>query len=209
MSEALAIQDAEVVEVEPVPSTSMTLFGTDDPVAFIERATSAAQALAKVVTDQELYKQIGKNKHVFVQGWTLLGSMLGVFPVCVWTRKLEDGWEARVEARTRSGEIVGAAEAECLRSESKWKNSDDYAIRSMAQPVEKPRRKESVTYVWPVAKAIAPTMITSTEGISTPRTTPRKPPKALARLGSLPAARHSRGETPSLRINLFEAATRH
>ncbi len=48
----------------------------------------------------------------------------------------------------------------------------------MAQPVEKPRRKESVTYVWPVAKAIAPTAITSTEGISTPRTTPRNPAKA-------------------------------
>lgn len=47
-----------------------------------------------------------------------------------------------------------------------------------AQPVEKPRRKESVTYVWPVAKAIAPTAIISLEEISTPRTTPRNPVKA-------------------------------
>jgi hypothetical protein len=59
--------------------------------------------------------------------------MLGVFPVCVWTRQMEDGWEARVEARTRAGEIVGAAEAECLRSEKTWANRDDYALRSMAQ----------------------------------------------------------------------------
>ena len=35
-------------------------------------------------------------------------SMLGVFPVCVWTRELEDGWEARVEARTITGATVGA-----------------------------------------------------------------------------------------------------
>jgi hypothetical protein len=46
---------------------------------------------------------------------------------------MDDGWEARVEARTRAGEIVGAAEAECLRSENTWANRDDYALRSMAQ----------------------------------------------------------------------------
>src|SRR4051794_10509878 len=120
MSQELAERDGEVVvDAEVVPTGSMTLFGTDDPIAVIERATASAQALARVVEEQNLNKQIGRNKHVFVQGWTLLGSMLGVFPVCVWTRKLEDGWEARVEARTRTGEVVGAAEAECLRSESK------------------------------------------------------------------------------------------
>jgi hypothetical protein len=43
------------------------------------------------------------------------------------------GWEARVEARTRSGEVVGAAEAECLTTESQWRNRHDYALRSMAQ----------------------------------------------------------------------------
>ena len=59
--------------------------------------------------------------------------MLGVFPVCVWSRPLEDGWEARVEARTRDGAIVGAAESECRRSERRWAKADDYAIRSMAQ----------------------------------------------------------------------------
>jgi hypothetical protein len=43
------------------------------------------------------------------------------------------GWEARVEARTRGGEVVGAAEAECLTDERTWKGRDDYARRSMAQ----------------------------------------------------------------------------
>jgi hypothetical protein len=64
--------------------------------------------------------------------------MLGVFPVCVWTRPLERdgqqfGWEARVEARTRSGELVGAAESQCTRDENTWAKRDDYALRSMAQ----------------------------------------------------------------------------
>ena len=58
--------------------------------------------------------------------------MLGVFPVLVWTRKLDDGWEARVEARTLDGRVVGAAESECLRSEARWSTREDYAIRSMA-----------------------------------------------------------------------------
>src|SRR5262249_6052329 len=66
-------------------------------------------------------------------GWTLLGSMLGLLPYVVWTRRLDDGWEARVEARTLDGRPVAAAEAECLRSERKWSNADDYAVRSMAQ----------------------------------------------------------------------------
>lgn len=51
----------------------------------------------------------------------------------------------------------------------------------MAQPVEKPRRNESVTYVWPVANAIVPTAMTNTDGISTPTTTQVKPPKASRR----------------------------
>ena len=61
--------------------------------------------------------------------------MLGVFPVVVWTKEVGEGqgWEARVEARTRDGAVVGAAEAECLRSEKTWKNRDSYALRSMAQ----------------------------------------------------------------------------
>ncbi len=129
MNEEIAVVDAEPIETH----NAVTLFGTDDPIAFLEHATRSAEALAGVLEKQKLFKQIGRKRHVLVEGWTLLGSMLGVFPVCVWTHKLEDGWEARVEARTRSGEVVGAAEAECLRSESMWKSRDDYALRSMAQ----------------------------------------------------------------------------
>src|SRR6266542_1358096 len=80
---------------------------------------------------------IQSREFVRVEGWTALGSMLGVFPVTEWSRRveLEDdaGWEARVKAVTRTGEVVGAAEASCMRSERNWKNRDDYALRSMAQ----------------------------------------------------------------------------
>lgn len=121
----------EVIDGELVGQTN--LFGTDDPAVVVQKATATANALIQVVRDKQLIKRIGSSDHVLVEAWTLLGAMLGVFPVCVWTRKLEDGWEARVEARTLNGQTVGAAEAQCLRAESNWKSRDDYALRSMAQ----------------------------------------------------------------------------
>jgi hypothetical protein len=128
------IIDADTGELVPYQQPNpVSLFGTNDPSEVVEAARRAAAPLVDVIRQQKLSVKIGPSEHVRVEGWTLLGSMLGVFPVCVWTRQMEDGWEARVEARTRAGEIVGAAEAECLRSEKTWANRDDYALRSMAQ----------------------------------------------------------------------------
>lgn len=120
-------------ELEPV--THGNLFRTEDPVEIIRRASDTAQALSDVLRKQKLTTNIQGREHVRVEGWTLLGTMLGVFPVCEWTRPLEggSGWEARVVARTLAGQEVGAAEAQCSRSENTWKNRDDYALRSMAQ----------------------------------------------------------------------------
>ncbi len=134
----LVVQTTDLV----APST---LFGTDNPGEVVERAAGVARTLAEVVHKQNLVVRIGQSNHVRVEGWTFLGSLLGVFPVVEWTRPVMDGeqqigWEARVEARTRSGEVVGAAEAECLRTEKEWgytptkgRPRDDYALRSMAQ----------------------------------------------------------------------------
>jgi hypothetical protein len=141
MSEAEIIHDAEVIGTELEPVTSGTLFRTEDPVEIIRRATETADALARVIKDKQLFKQIGNRNHVLVEGWTLLGTMLGVFPVVEWTRQIDGGgWEARVEARTLGGQVVGAAEAQCSRAEKEWgptpskgRMRDDYALRSMAQ----------------------------------------------------------------------------
>lgn len=121
--------DGEVI----VASAPITLFGTDDPVAVVERASTIATALADVIRTRKLFKHIGQSDHVFVEGWTLLGSMLGVFAEVEWSRPVENGWESRAVARTLAGRTVGAAESMCSRSEAKWRTSDDYAIRSMAQ----------------------------------------------------------------------------
>lgn len=122
---------------EPAPAGPMGLIFAGSPDEFMSKAVGIAKTLARVVEEQKLFSMIGSGarakKHVHVEGWTLLGSMLGVFPVCVWSRPIDGGYEARVEARTLGGEVVGAAEAQCTRSEQRWARADDYAIRSMAQ----------------------------------------------------------------------------
>lgn len=134
MTDTAEIVDAEV-EVLPAvrEQQAVSLFGDASPVEVVARATEVADALAAVIENKGLYNQIGQRKHVNVEGWTLLGSMLGVFPIIEWTREVGDGWEARCVARTRNGDEIGAAEAMCSRKERTWKSRDDYAIRSMAQ----------------------------------------------------------------------------
>lgn len=138
--------DAEVVE-EPgqelaVRATSQLVHAAD-PAEFIVRAQEIAKALVDVIEQKKLYAVISGRKHVQVEGWTLLGSMMGAFGEGVyavedWTRPIMEngapiGWEARVVAKTLSGNEVGAAESMCTRKESKWRTRDDYALRSMAQ----------------------------------------------------------------------------
>ena len=125
--------DTELVPYEAAPPAN--LFGVSEPAEVVRRASATATALAAVIRQKGLWTEISGKAHVHVEAWTMLGSMLGVFPVVVWTRRLEEpqGWEARVEARTLGGAIVGAAEAQCDRSEARWKSRDDYALRAMAQ----------------------------------------------------------------------------
>lgn len=144
----------EMVKASEVVPAPTTLFHTDNPREVMKRATDVANTLAEAVRSimdadgkPKLISIISGREHVRVEGWTLLGSMLGVFPVPVWTRKLAnpEGWEARVEARTLAGHTIGAAEAQCTRDEKMWgfnptnrygkslEARDDFALRSMAQ----------------------------------------------------------------------------
>jgi hypothetical protein len=129
VSTDIAVRDEPAGQLAPI----------GDPRAHVAAYTAVADELANIVRVKKLATSISGRDHVRVEGWTLLGSMLGVFPVTVWTREMRDddgtqrGWEARVEARTRDGSIVGAAEAECMRSEKTWRGREDYALRSMAQ----------------------------------------------------------------------------
>ena len=126
---------AVVVREEQVQSL---LVGS--PADRVTQATQIANALAPVITDKHLYTDIGGKRHVWFEGWATLGALVGVFPITVETREDDEGAWARVEARTLSGAIVGAAEARCSRDEpgkygkpGRWSDAPKYAILSMAQ----------------------------------------------------------------------------
>ena len=78
-------------DLEPVQHTA-TLFRTDDPVEVLERAGRVADALKSVIDKQGLITRIKGREHVRVEGWTTLGSMLGVVPVVMWTRYSSFSW---------------------------------------------------------------------------------------------------------------------
>lgn len=122
----------ELAPYEPPPAPNLF---SPDPEQALKRMAELATPLADVIEAKKLYATINGRRHVTCDGWMTLGGMLGVVPVVTWTRQLEDrtGWEARVEARTLDGRVVGAAESMCSRSESTWKRRDDFALRSMAQ----------------------------------------------------------------------------
>jgi hypothetical protein len=125
-------EEIEVTAVAVREPQAAALFA-GKPEDVIKSATLAATALKDVVRRQGLISNISGKEYPRCEAWTLLGSMVGVFPVLCWTKAVVDGWEARVEARTISGAVVGAAEAQCLHSEKNWNNREDFAVRSMAQ----------------------------------------------------------------------------
>lgn len=133
----MSVVEGDIVVQEPgsVACSPVSLWRDTSPAAILAQATEVANALSGVIRSQRLYTRIQGRSYVLVEGWTLLGSLMGVFPVLVWTRPLpeDQGWEARVEARTMFGQVVGAAEAMCTRDEGTWRKRDSYALRSMAQ----------------------------------------------------------------------------
>ena len=120
---------AVIVHQEALPS----LLAGESAHGRARDAEQISMALKPVIERNKLFVNIGGRKHVLVEGWTTLGALVGVFPATDWVRETETGFEARVEARTLAGAVVGAAIAECSREEKRWKTADRYAIKSMAQ----------------------------------------------------------------------------
>lgn len=134
------IVDAEIVEPDEAalavqhPATPINLFGANSPAQVVEKATELAGVLKDVLVKRNHIVRIGQGEHVKVEGWTTLGSMLGVTAIITHTEPLDGGgYLAHAEARTLDGRVVGAADAICTRGENQWKNRDDYALLSMAQ----------------------------------------------------------------------------
>lgn len=140
------IQDVEVVpEVTGEPSTEVAIvaqgaasmiFRTDDPLEIMQRTTEVADGLKQFIGRQGLVSKISGRDYIVVEGWQMLGMMLGVTPAVV-TQDVEGGIAARCELHDRSGNIVGTGDASCMEDESqgreKWGDRPYNARKSMAQ----------------------------------------------------------------------------
>ena len=133
----------EIVEYHAPETTAVALWGTDDPVSMVARMSAVADAMAAVVRGRGLVQKFtikGKTReYVNVEGWALVGAMIGVFPR---TREVEEirlpdgalvGFKASVDLMTRDGGMVGGSTAICTRDEERWADRDWNQIASMAQ----------------------------------------------------------------------------
>lgn len=130
-NERIRMDEQEIITVEP--EIRLGVLAIKTPEDMVKRASEVATALAKVVNDQKLYSVISGKKFVRVEGWSTLGSMLGVIPREVSVIENDGDYEAVVElVRVTDGAIVGRGSAIVGADEKTWAGRAKYARRSMA-----------------------------------------------------------------------------
>lgn len=107
------------------------------PLEFLDRATQAAVAFRCAAEANDLVVADDGRAYVSADGWPLLGSLLGVYPVLDSIEPIQvdgsAGWRATVDAVYGDGTVVGRAAAVCLRSEWGRHDLDDDALCATAQ----------------------------------------------------------------------------
>lgn len=105
-----------------------------EPADQMKYGAQLAAALKDFIQKQDLSVNIQGKEYVKVEGWTTLGTMLGILPRETSVKILESGgYEASVDLiRQKDGTIVGGASAICDTDEKRWGSADRYARRSMA-----------------------------------------------------------------------------
>lgn len=133
----------QALELRQPDAHGISLVGAANPRQFVERVSEVATALAEIIMRRGLYADIGGKRYVEVEGWTTLGSMMGVFGSAVYAVPDGDpewveidgvkGVKATMKAVTVEGAVVGGATSYCMRNEQRWRNADFYALAGMAQ----------------------------------------------------------------------------
>lgn len=108
------------------------------PMEQIWFAKDLANDLKKIIHEHNWFQLYEDQEYVRVEGWSMLGSMIGVTPVEEFVREIrvsdEDhtvkGYEAKINLLC-NGLIVGGASSECTIDEALWAGRDTFALRSM------------------------------------------------------------------------------
>ena len=130
-------QESVMDVVRPVQTNvdnHRSLFSNDP-----EQAYKEAQRLVSVVanrcTGPGYVVNISGRQYPKIEWWTSVSASLGLFPRVLYSKRLDrDGevaYEAKVEVH-RNNHIIASGEAMCSNREDRWRNADEYAIKSMA-----------------------------------------------------------------------------
>jgi len=126
--------DMDRMMVIPTKQKGSALFSRSPKKAMAEMR-ELVQIMASQCTGAAFISEIRGKQYPKVEWWTTIGATLGLFPVVMYSRKLdrnsETAYEARVEVR-HGDMVVAAGEAICCSQEDQWKDAPEYSIKSMA-----------------------------------------------------------------------------
>ena len=111
---------------------------TGNPADRMAQMAETAAIIAEPVRARHTVTISGRQ-HVRVEGWTMLGALLGVHPYLVWSRPVERRRRPASAGKPESKPAPAPAKSSappkpCASTPEKtWAGRDDYALRSMAQ----------------------------------------------------------------------------
>jgi len=131
------------------------------PEIVLEEAAKAAQALRDVIERKPNKCVIEGKTYLTFEDWQTLGRFYGVTAAARSTNYVErgraQGYECHAEAIRADGQVIGAAQGECLDDEKKWRDKPLFQLRSMAQTRAQAKALRSIL-AWVVVMAgYAPT----------------------------------------------------
>lgn len=103
------------------PGEVVTLWNTHDPGAIVEQASKIATALASVIKEQGLARNLGGRKdHVEIEGWQIAGTFLGAQAIITDTQRVEPRTEFPVTTKRKKWGNVNGKRAIVAEDENTW-----------------------------------------------------------------------------------------
>lgn len=124
-------EDKQIIEQPPIAPRSF------DPERDIKNAQVAAKALMQVVSKKDKPIMMGGKQYLEFADWQTIAKFFNITTGTEWTKPIKDGdksigWEAKAIAY-QNGQVIGGAEASCMKDEKNWASKPEFQLRSMAQ----------------------------------------------------------------------------
>lgn len=119
-------------------TTNQGLTVIQEPESVLDTAIKASKSLTRVVSQKKKPVFMNGEQYLEYEDWQTLGQFYGVTPITGEAVPIEvDGVKgAKATAKLikiDTGEIIGGAEAYCMRDEPNWTNKPWFQLASMAQ----------------------------------------------------------------------------